>query len=78
MIKTGIEIVNLHKTYEENIKELQLVIEKVDGFNYSKNLLLVEMEKLQHGIRGLEDTRFQALEPVTVLKSTLGGTEVQA
>lgn len=75
MIKTGIEIVTLHKSYEEKIKELQDVIEKVTGYNYSKNVLLVEMEKLQKDLRGLEDTRFQAVEPVVVLKSTLGGTE---
>lgn len=75
MIKTGIEIVTLHKSYEEKIKELEDVIEKVNGYSYSKNVLLVEMEKLQKDLRGLEDTRFQAVEPVVVLKSTLGGTE---
>jgi hypothetical protein len=75
MIKTGLEIVNLHKDYEVKIKELEHSMETVHDYGYSKNVLSVEMEKLQHKLRDLEDMRFQAMEPVVVLKSTLGGTE---
>lgn len=75
MIKTGLEIVTLHKSYEEKIKELEHAMETVHDYNYSQNVLLVEMEKLQFELRVLEDTRFQAMEPVIVRKSTLGGTE---
>jgi hypothetical protein len=72
-IKTGQEIVDSHRGYEVKINELEQAIAKLDSYGYTKNVLQVQLGKLRDEMRNLENTRFQALEPVTVVKSTLGG-----
>lgn len=72
-IKTGLEIVRLHQEYREKINELELCIEKVDGHGYAQQVLVEQISQLRNVLQTLEATRFQAMEPVTITTSMLGG-----
>lgn len=73
-VKTGAEIVNLHKEYEEKIQELSDAITKLEEYDYTKGVLYQQLEKLQDELKKLKDTRFQPLEAVVIHRSLLGGT----
>lgn len=72
-VKSGAEIVDLHSKFQDRIRELEEALLKLDQFGYTKSVLQVQLTKLREELRGLEDTRFQAMEPVTIVNSALGG-----
>jgi len=72
-VKTGLEIVRLHKEYEEKIDELTDAVAKLEEYNYTKSILREQLEKLREDLQRLEDTRFQAMDPVIIHTSLLGG-----
>lgn len=72
-VRSGREIVELHKEYELKMKELEEAAARLDDLGYTKSLLHAQLIKLGEDLKILETTRFQALEPVTVPKSVLGG-----
>ena len=72
-VRSGREIVELHKEYELKMKELEEAAARLDDLGYTKSLLHAQLIKLGEDLKILETTRFQALEPVTVPKSALGG-----
>ena len=72
-IKSGKEIVDLHNEYRAKISELEEVLGKLDNYGYTKGMLQVQLTNLQEEILILESTRFQALEPITIVNSALGG-----
>jgi hypothetical protein len=72
-VRSGREIVELHKEYEAKIKEVEEAIVRLEDFGYTKSLLHSQLITLGEELKTLEITRFQALEPVTVSKSSLGG-----
>ncbi len=72
-IKTGAEIVKLHKEYEEKINELKDAAANLREYNYATGVLSEQLNKLKLERQSLEDTRFQALDPIVIVKSTLGG-----
>jgi surfactin synthase thioesterase subunit len=72
-VKTGLEIVGMHEEYAGRIKELEEAMAKLDDYGYTKIVLQTQLNNLREDVRVLENTRFQALEPVTVPKSALGG-----
>ncbi|CVK21750.1 hypothetical protein SPX_42680 [Sporomusa paucivorans] len=72
-IKTGLDIVNLHQEYVDKINELDAAVGKLDEFGYTKTVLKEELAKLRTDLQALETTRFQALEPVIISTSLLGG-----
>ena len=72
-VRNGLEIVDLHKEYEAKIKELEEASTRLAEFGYTQTVLLMQLTRLRDELKVLETTRFQALEPVTVTKSTLGG-----
>jgi len=74
-VKSGLEIVELYKEYEQKIKELKDAVAKLDNFGYTQSVLQAQLQKLRDDMISLETTRFQALDPVTVPKSALGGHE---
>ena len=74
-VKSGLEIVELYKEYEQKIKELKDAVAKLDNFGYTQSVLQAQLQKLRDDMIALETTRFQALDPVTVPKSALGGHE---
>lgn len=77
-IKSGLEIVRMHKEYKDRIEELKSAAEKLEGYGYTKAVIEEQRNRLNADLTALEDTRFQALEPVVVAKSSLGGTAKQA
>lgn len=70
---SGIEIVDRHSGYESKIRELEEALIRLEDCSYTKSVLQAQLNKLRDELKMLETTRFQALEPVTVTKSTLGG-----
>jgi len=72
-VRSGREIVELHKEYELKMKELEEAAARLEDLGYTKSLLHAQIIKLGEDLKTLETTRFQALEPVTVPKSALGG-----
>lgn len=72
-VKTGLEIVRLHQEYRERINELELCTGKVAGHDYAQKVLEEQISQLRAVLRNLEGTRFQALEPVSITTSMLGG-----
>lgn len=72
-VKTGLEIVGMHEEYAGRIKELEEAMAKLDDYGYTKIVLQTQLNNLREDVRVLENTRFQALEPVTIPKSALGG-----
>jgi hypothetical protein len=72
-VKTGLEIVRLHQEYRDKINELELCTSKVDGHGYAQKVLEGQIDRLRAELLNLEGTRFQALEPVNISKSILGG-----
>lgn len=72
-VKTGQDIVNLHKEYVDKINEIDAALSKLDEFDYTKKVLKEEHAKLTADLRTLETTRFQPMEPVIITTSLLGG-----
>lgn len=72
-VRTGLEIVRLHQEYRDKINELELCTSKVDGHGYAQKVLEGQIDRLRSELLELEGTRFQALEPVNISKSILGG-----
>lgn len=72
-VRTGLEIVKLHQEHRERITELELCVDKVSGHDYAKQVLEEQIADLRNILQKLESTRFQALEPVNIVKSMLGG-----
>ncbi|MDT8903023.1 hypothetical protein [Anaeroselena agilis] len=72
-VRSGLEIVELHKEYETKMKELEEAESRLEDLGYTKTLLHNQLSKLGDELKILETTRFQALDPVTVPKSSLGG-----
>ncbi len=72
-VRSGQEIVELHKEYETKIKELEEAAARLEDLGYTRTLLQSQIVKLGEELKALETTRFQAMEPVTVSKTTLGG-----
>jgi hypothetical protein len=72
-VKTGIEIVRTHEEFEEKIGELETAILQLAEYGYTQTVLKEQLNKLRNELQTLEATRFQALDPVIVVNSTLGG-----
>ncbi|WP_371375330.1 hypothetical protein [Sporomusa aerivorans] len=72
-VKSGLEIVRRHQEYVEKIKELDTALHRLEEFGYTKTVLKEELAKLTTDLQTLESTRFQALDPVIITKSQLGG-----
>ncbi|MCX7780548.1 MAG: hypothetical protein N2491_06490 [Negativicutes bacterium] len=72
-VKTGIEIVRLHSDIEAKINEIEGAITQLSEYGYTQAVLREQLNKLRHDLQTLEATRFQPLEPVVVVTSTLGG-----
>lgn len=72
-IKTGAEIVKLHREYDQRINELKDAVANLQDHSYAASVLGEQLTKLKQELQSLEDTRFQALDPVIIVKSTLGG-----
>lgn len=73
-VKSGLEIVRLHKEYNAKMEELEEAVSKLGGYGYTQAILEEQLTKLRADLTALEDTRFQALDPVVVVTSSLGGT----
>jgi hypothetical protein len=72
-IRSGLDIVDSHSKYKERIKELEEALLRLEEYGYTKGVIQEQLGKLREELRGLENTRFEALEPVTVVNSALGG-----
>ncbi|WP_094607855.1 hypothetical protein [Sporomusa silvacetica] len=72
-VKTGLEIGRIHQEYVDKINELNVAVHKLEEFGYTKTVLKEELAKLTTDLQTLESTRFQALEPVVITTSLLGG-----
>lgn len=75
LMQSGLEIVKSHQQYEAKIGELQDAIAKLADYGYTRSVIELQLAKLNEELKVLEATRFQAIEPVTVTKSSLGGHE---
>lgn len=75
-VKTGMEIVRLHTDIEEKISEIEGAMVQLVEYGYTQTVLKEQLSKLRGELQMLEATRFQALEPVVVVTSTLGGKGV--
>lgn len=73
-IKSGLEIVRLHHEYRTKVNELEEAVSKLGGYGYTQAVLEEQLHKLRAELTVLEDTRFQALEPIVVVTSSLGGS----
>lgn len=73
MIKTGLDIVRMHKEYEEKIAELSNAAVRLEEFDYTKSILREQLNKLRAELQLLEDTRFKPLDPIIIHTSLLGG-----
>lgn len=73
IMKTGLEIVRLHNDYQEKIRELEGAVHQLEDYNYTQSVLEDQVSRLRSELLALEDTRFQALEPVVIGTSLLGG-----
>lgn len=76
-VKTGLEIVRMHQEYVDKINEIDSAVHKLEEFGYTKTVLKEELAKLTTDLQALEGTRFQALEPVIITTSLLGGRSKQ-
>ena len=74
-IKSGVEIVRLHKDYQAKIGELEQSISKLSGYGYTQSVLEEELRIIKDGLENLENTRFQALDMVVIGPSMLGATQ---
>jgi hypothetical protein len=72
-VRTGLEIVKLHQEYREKINELALCAAKMEGHDYAQKVLEGQIDRLRGDLQTIEGTRFQALDPVNIAKSMLGG-----
>lgn len=72
-VRSGLEIIASSNEYKAKIKELEDALVRLEEYGYSKSVLQVHLNRLKDELRVLENTRFQALEPVTVVNSSLGG-----
>lgn len=72
-VKTGIEIVRLHNDMEAKISEIENAMAELTEYGYTQIILKEQLSKLQREMQNLEATRFQALEPVVIVTSSLGG-----
>ncbi|MDR3588440.1 MAG: hypothetical protein P4N41_02110 [Negativicutes bacterium] len=72
-VRNGLEIVESHSKYKERISELEEALLRLEEYGYTRGVIQEQLGKLQEELRGLENTRFQALDPVTVVNSALGG-----
>ncbi|SDF64684.1 hypothetical protein [Sporolituus thermophilus] len=72
-IKTGLEIVKMHSEYQQKIRELEVAINQLADYDYCQTVLREQLSRLRSELVALEDTRFQALEPVVIGTSLLGG-----
>ena len=72
-IRSGSEIVRLHHDIEVKISEIESAITQLAEYGYTQTVLQEQLGKLRSELQTLEATRFQALEPVVIAKSTLGG-----
>lgn len=72
-VKTGLELVRIHQEYMDKINELNVAVHKLEEFGYTKTVLKEELVKLTTDLQTLESTRFQALDPVVITTSLLGG-----
>lgn len=73
IIKSGLEIVEAHAKYKDRIGELEEALVKLDEYGYTKGVIKEQLTKLRKELQDLENTRFQAQEPVTIVNSALGG-----
>lgn len=73
-VKSGLEIVRMHQEYNAKMTELEEAVSKLGGYGYTQAILEEQLTKLRTDITALEDTRFQALAPIVVVTSSLGGT----
>ncbi len=73
IVRTGLEIIKLYKDYEDKITQVEAAIARLDEFGYSQNVLKELLGKLKADLQALEATRFQALEPIIISTSLLGG-----
>lgn len=71
--KTGLEIVRLHTEYQDKINELEDALAKLGDHSYTQLVIKEKLDKLRTELQGLEGTRFQALDPVVIVTSLLGG-----
>jgi hypothetical protein len=71
--KSGLEIVRMHQEYVDKINELDAAVHRLEEFGYTKTVLKEQLVKLTNDLQALENTRFQALEPVIITNSLLGG-----
>ncbi|MBP2636454.1 MAG: hypothetical protein H6Q72_2361 [Firmicutes bacterium] len=72
-VKSGLEIVRIHQEYVDKINELTSAAHKLEEFGYTKTVLKEEIGRLTAELQTLENTRFQALDPVIITTSLLGG-----
>ena len=72
-VRTGLEIVRLHQEYKDKINELELCAAKMEGHEYARKVLEGQIDRLRIDLQTIEGTRFQALDPVNIVKSMLGG-----
>lgn len=72
-IMSGWEIINLHNNHQNTIRELEEAMPLLEEFSYAQAVIQANLAKVQEELRKLEQTRFQELEPVTVVNSSLGG-----
>lgn len=74
-VKSGLEIVRLHREYHGKIIELQEAIQKLSGFGYTQGVLEEELLAIREALQQLEETRYQALDMVVIGPSMLGATQ---
>jgi predicted nuclease with TOPRIM domain len=72
-VKTGIEIVRIHTEIQEKVSEIETAMAQLAEYGYTQTVLREQLTRLKGELQTLEATRFQALEPVVVVTSTLGG-----
>jgi hypothetical protein len=72
-VRSGLEIIGTNNEYKAKIKELEDALLRLEDFGYSRSVLQVQLSRLKEELRALENTRFQPIEPVTVVNSSLGG-----
>lgn len=72
-VKTGLEIVRLHAEYRQRIGEVEEAITTLEGHDYTQSVLEEQLGRLRADLQTLESTRFEALEPVIIGVSLLGG-----
>jgi len=72
-IRSGLEIVDSHSKFKDRIREMEEALLRLEEYGYTKGVIEEQLNKHREELRTLENTRFQALEPVTVVNSVLGG-----